>query len=405
MSERKTDRLRIERVEPSAVYAALAGLVNNAYTRKKYSPTTFTCHLERYQYLSPSGEKIAVVYDTVAKILSADASPEALAALAPMLPNSAPKQETAKKADKQDAPDVPRISTRERMPIAPREQIPRLAGTTAPAIAAVQRNNEQPAAQPAPAPKKRGRKKTVKTENVLTIAGIGNSRFDWVVKDLKGAGDTRVRKDKTAENGFVVVRGKDQLVLSMSQDGTVTVRGKASPLFNDVRERLETRSNLRLLKKYVPTALRYLSESSRIDLSNGITDLENVGRLSDYSVLLTAPYRALEKLIYDLQQAENINVKMIGQAYEKDDEGRYSLKKGYIRRIGSVVYAEVMAALYSEYYATRNFYTHSDNSADSRSRGIADKAEAQKKLRNLLAVIEYNGKKLSEIGFKVADEQ
>lgn len=77
---------------------------------------------------------------------------------------------------------------------------------------------------------------------------------------------------------------KDQLVLSMSQDGTVTVRGKASPLFNDVRERLETRSNLRLLKKYVPTALRYLSESSRIDLSNGITDLENVGRLSDYSV-------------------------------------------------------------------------------------------------------------------------
>lgn len=70
-----------------------------------------------------------------------------------------------------------------------------------------------------------------------------------------------------------------------------------------------------------------------------------------------------------------------------------------------MVYAEVMAALYSEYYATRNFYTHSDNSADSRSRGIADKAEAQKKLRNLLAVIEYNGKKLSEIGFKVADEQ
>ena len=49
MSERKTDRLRIERVEPSAVYAALAGLVNNGYTRKKYSPTTFTCHLERYQ--------------------------------------------------------------------------------------------------------------------------------------------------------------------------------------------------------------------------------------------------------------------------------------------------------------------------------------------------------------------
>ena len=65
-------------------------------------------------------------------------------------------------------------------------------------------------------------------------------------------------------------------------------------------------------------------------------------------MLLITPYRALEKLIYDLQQAEGINVKMIGQAYEKDDDGNYMLKKGYRKRIGSVVYAEVMAALYTD---------------------------------------------------------
>lgn len=63
-----------------------------------------------------------------------------------------------------------------------------------------------------------------------------------------------------------------------------------------------------------------------------------------------------------------------------------------------------MTALYTEYFSIRNFYTHSDNSAESQSRGISDKAEAQKILRNLLSVIEYNCKKLSEIGFTVAEE-
>ena len=63
-----------------------------------------------------------------------------------------------------------------------------------------------------------------------------------------------------------------------------------------------------------------------------------------------------------------------------------------------------MAALYTEYYATRNFYTHSENAADMRSRGISDKADAQRILKNLLAVIEYNCKKLSEINFSVETE-
>ena len=63
-----------------------------------------------------------------------------------------------------------------------------------------------------------------------------------------------------------------------------------------------------------------------------------------------------------------------------------------------------MTALYTEYSRTRNFYTHSDNSADSRPRGISDKAEAQKLLTHLLSVIEYNAKKLSEIGFSVTEE-
>lgn len=158
----------------------------------------------------------------------------------------------------------------------------------------------------------------------------------------------------------------------------------------------------RQLKKSVPDAFGYLSEQSKIDLAIGLIDIGNEDvRLSDYSVLLVPPYRGLERLIYDLQRAQGIEVKMIGQAYEKDD-GVYVLKSGYRKKIKSVVYAEVMSALYIEYFEKRNFYAHSDNSEGSVARVITDKAQAKTIFDNLLKLINYNCKKLREIGFSVS---
>lgn len=157
----------------------------------------------------------------------------------------------------------------------------------------------------------------------------------------------------------------------------------------------------RQLKKLIPDAFNYLSEQSKIDLSICMIDINKVSvELSDYSCLLVPPYRGLERLIYDLQNAQGITVKMIGQAYEKLDNV-YTLKSGYMKKIQSVIFNEVMSALYTEYYEKRNFYAHSDNSFESQSRVISDKAQAKAIFDKLLSIINYNCKKLKEIGFSI----
>lgn len=154
------------------------------------------------------------------------------------------------------------------------------------------------------------------------------------------------------------------------------------------------------LKKRLPTAFEFLSEQSRIDFSYGIHDFGQAGlHLSDYSVLLVPAFRGLERFVFDLQRTKGINVKMIGQAYDKDDKGNYVLKSGYTQRINSVIYAEVMVALYTEYFSRRNFFAHSDNTDNNVSRSIPDRDTAKKIFDGLLDVVEYNAKKLKEIGF------
>jgi hypothetical protein len=120
----------------------------------------------------------------------------------------------------------------------------------------------------------------------------------------------------------------------------------------------------------------------------------------DYSMLFLPAFRGLEGLIFNIQQAQGIEVKMIGQAYEKD-EGNYVLKASYRRKINSVVYAEVLAALYREYFATRNYYTHSENPSVSGNRVVSSRAEAIEIFNHILKTVEYNCKKLSEINFSL----
>lgn len=430
MNENKTERRRIENAEPDEVRAMLSAMESGGYTRKKFTPTSFVSHLEIYQYLSPSGVKFAIVYDTKAKIISVDGRSDAMPALfalfpprgkpageRPAQPDRQPKQPERQKLQQPAERPALRAETRKGLTSAEK---PALARPAAKPAAEKADGGKQPAAAKAAKPdnkqtvrseKKPAKKKSVKKEQEpkpVVVRGVSAKRLDWLIKDLKAAEGVKARTTTAAFDKTRAITltspSRETLELVRDERGNVTLTGKPGALMSDVKAQLESKSDVRLLRRYLPTALRYLSESSKIDLSNGITDINNIGRLSDYSVLLTAPYRALEKFIYDLQQAERINVKMIGQAYEKDDEGNYKLKKGYLKKINSVVYSEVMTALYTEYSRTRNFYTHSDNSADSRPRGISDKAEAQKLLTHLLSVIEYNAKKLSEIGFSVTEE-
>lgn len=151
------------------------------------------------------------------------------------------------------------------------------------------------------------------------------------------------------------------------------------------------------LTKSLPHGVKYLSKQSQTYLYYALVDLSS--NLSNYGGILATAYQGLENLISNLQHSEGINVKMIGQAYEKQD-GVYTLKASYRRRIKSVIYNEVLSALYTEYFEKRHYYTHSDNFNDT-ARIVQSQQTAQAEFKRLVSVIEYNCTKLSEIGFTV----
>lgn len=270
-------------------------------------------------------------------------------------------------------------------------------------------------------------------KNGYSVKNCPAEALSNMLKSLKSAGKT-VTADSTEFAGtdrevksYTVSDSDGQKVILRyaTKKMTLQLQGKRSELFGEVQVQVSSQSDYSSalegyvdnggeggsgkttvsdvqtkLKKRLPTAFEYLSEQSRIDFSYGIHDFaQNDLRLSDYSVLLVPAFRGLERLVFDLQRAEGIKVKMIGQAFDKDDSGRYILKTGYSQRIGSVVYPEVMVALYSEYFYQRNFFAHSDNTDNNVSRSIHDRTTAKRIFDRLLAVIEYNAKKLKEIGF------
>ncbi len=270
-------------------------------------------------------------------------------------------------------------------------------------------------------------------KNGYCVRNFPENKLTALLKRLK-AGDYTVKSDGTEFAGapqevksYTVTDkvGSKAFLRYATNKMTIQLQGKRSELFGELQSQIGSDSDYSSalegyiesgnagkknkvsdvesrLKKRLPTAYEFLSEQSRIDFSYGIHDFSRDEIvLSDYSVLLVPPFRGLERFIFDLQRTEGIKVKMIGQAYDKDDKGNYVLKAGYRQKIGSVIYSEVMVALYTEYFSRRNFFAHSDNSEDSRSRAISDRNEAKRIFENLLDIVEYNAKKLKEIGFSV----
>lgn len=272
-------------------------------------------------------------------------------------------------------------------------------------------------------------------KNGYSVKNFTPDALNGAVKRLRAHG-----KNVTAEGtdfsgtpqeikNFTVTDGAGQKVLLRyaTKRMTLQLQGKRSELFGEVMSQVSydtdyssalenyvnTDANGKTetkvsdvqnkLKKRLPNAFEFLSEQSRIDFSYGIHDFgQSDLRLSDYSVLLVPAFRGLERFVFDLQSAEGIKVKMIGQAFDKDDSGRYILKSGYTQRIGSVIYAEVLVSLYTEYFSQRNFFAHSDNTDSNVSRSIPDRATAKRIFDNLLNTVEYNARKLKEIGFSMS---
>ena len=261
----------------------------------------------------------------------------------------------------------------------------------------------------------------------LSFKKFTEERFGDVVSKLKKRKQFKVASPVVQDKGkqtetitIAVSDGNQKLKLRfMPKKQVLQVQGKQETLFSEVRLVVSEESDFksavtahaesadkkasefnRQLKKLMPTAVGYMSEQVKLDFTIGVIEiLDSTAEHYDYSMLLLPPFRGLERLIFDIQRAQNIVVKMIGQAYEKENN-EYVLKASYRRRINSVVYPEVLGALYREYFATRNFYAHSD-AIGGENRVISTRKQAVEVFTHMCGVVEYNCRKLDEIGFSI----
>lgn len=400
---------------------------------KSFLPTSENCHFERYSFAHEGG-KLSIVYDTKADMLSFTAKQTVLSAACSICgldkQNSAVDSEKENNKSKVDSETknksgakpvaVPKVKnnavkTDKKAKTDKNAKVEKIAKKATASVAASALDSVSSSPE------------TPEYKDGFSIKKCPQSKFDGFLKRIRALKGVTVAADKDKNTDVSVYRithkaKQEKCILRyVPASGSAQLQGKRTNLFGEVQVILSSDSGFndamgsyaesaggqksgnalqKSLRKLLPDAFDLLSEQSKIDISIGMVDIGNDDvRLSDYSVLLVPPYRGLERFIYDLQQERAISVKMIGQAYEKDEDGNHRLKVGYRRKNG-IVYSEVMSALYNEYFEKRNFYAHSDNSDFGASRMITDKTAAKGIFDNLCEIINYNAKKLKEIGFK-----
>lgn len=212
------------------------------------------------------------------------------------------------------------------------------------------------------------------------------------------------------ENRYHVIVGDKQCEISYLQDeGTLDISGECTDLVKDKflqeggvevyasHSQAKEDDYVIVLKSKMPSALSFLSVEQKNDLASGMRELEKAVDHYEYSMFLLSPFKGLENFIFDLLKTKNITVKKIGQAFDKNDKGAYVLKDAYKNKCG-IVYGEVMASLYEEYFALHNHYAHADIKG---LHNIGSKKDAIAVVNRIYKNIEYNCKKLTEINFKI----
>ncbi len=429
-----------------AQQADFVGFINAVKSAPQVSQTAYTPADEKNHFViykfADGGDKCVVVYDTKAEKISLTALPDVLERFKQIYIKRDSILNGLQSAGRVEGKNLPAKSGNvQKLPSKKADKVNKLPANQ-PSKQIAKQEKQPPQQQKQQEKTKPSETSNAEYKNGYAVKNYGRKRLEDALKAIKAMrgvsykAEAATGKGKPDETETYIVCGKDSqkvILRYLPKKQVLQMQGKRSYLFSEVqvliskdtdfksavgshieltvpkksdkgaKNQANTQSAVqRRLKKLLPNAFDFMCEQSKIDLAIGLVDINNNDtKLSDYSSLLTPPYRGLEKFISDLQRARGIEVKMIGQGYEKDDDGNYRLKSGYRKRIDSVVYNEVMSALYTEYFARRNFYTHSDIYDAGVPRIISDKAEAKKIFDRLIAVIDYNSKKLKEIGFSL----
>ncbi len=419
-------------------------------SKLRFTKVTHTPHSDRNQFdkhgFLANGRKVVVSYDIKANILSLTAQEDAMKkmlSLAKALSSVESKKEAVtgkptakrvqnekqvdKKKEKQVAERSAKSAQKKKSDVKADKKARKQADPPKPerkGKAQDKKQESKPTKQPAGKKSVSDKAKTAKKQKQLTIAADGvlirdcySLAFTNALQAIRADEEVRINtlragnlgKDNETTRYTLIKNGKETQLEFYPAAGELRLSGEGAREFKQpfiefggMEEQVKqkaTRANGsrydKLLKTKMPTAYGYLSESERNDFGAGYDELSKAKDHYEYSMFLLSPFKGLENFIIDLQAKQAISVKMIGQAYDKDGKGNYILKECYRKKCG-IVYSEVLVALYGEYYAKRNHYAHADGTGAHR---IKNKAQAVAILDELFAIVEYNCKKLQEIGF------
>jgi len=394
---------------------------STVFKRISYTPISASNFVERFVYgFSGTNDRATILYDTKTKKLSYDAKKHIAKILDELYFNKQPTVADSVKALLSAAESLSRPIQIGNQAATDRPLTNRVRGnlnTTKQLIEADDSVVHQSAVvlnnMPAPAFAAKSQKlkiadnlkqkpmhgRTVQLKQKTEPGQKSTVKVPDIIANKKASSNNDTNKKHVINTGQKPIKTAPQ---QTQQTPTQKAPQKQSPSIPPQFTKQQHTDSIKRLKKLIPNAFDYLSDQAKNDLTIGLIDIFNDRtRLSDYSVLLVPPYRALEKLIYDIQNAQNIEVKMIGQAFEKDDKGAYLLKSGYRKKIDSIVFNEAISALYTEYFIERHNCTHSDNLDLSYGRAVTDLQSARDKFNKLLQIIDYNCKKLKEIQFNI----
>lgn len=233
-------------------------------------------------------------------------------------------------------------------------------------------------------------------QNLRNIDGVVIN----TLKTLSRASDNETVRYAISKNGL---SGEIEY---MTKKGTLTIDGSVANEIKNVFLELggkETQSNAQkvkqssnnnedMLKKACPSAVKMLSSNQKSDLAESLSALDKEGNQKDYSTLVNLSIKSLETFISDLLNSEKIQANQIGQVYDKRKDGSYELRACYQKRC-KIVYCEVLNALYNKFYSLRLQCTD--------KRKVSKKTDAQSVINEVVALFEYNCKKLEEINYTV----
>ena len=405
------------------------------YQQIIHTPYNAKNHFDRFGYLD-KGKKVVVVYDVKAKIMSVTAHDSSMKALEQIVKdytgsntekknnktsenkqNTAPKnkndQKQAQKSNDKKQVESKKVEEKEHKKSKKGKKSLSQDLKNQNTENSLNNNKKKERDRQAKEQKAKIGNPTVNVSQACLINQYYPLSFNNAMQNLRNIDGVVINTLKTLSRAsdnetvryLISKNGMSGEIEFMPKKGTLTID---STIANEIKgvfltlggQEMQTNSQPKqksinyetVIASRLSSALKMLSANQKNDLGASVYEIEKQQNRNDYYQFVVALFKVLENFILDLLKSENVQIKAISQAYDKDKKGSYQLKECYKKRC-KIVYNEVLSALYYEFCSL--------NLQNGQKRKNVSKQLAEDVVKNLMNVIEYNCKKLEEINYTV----